>query len=342
MRPDGTNQRRLTTNSTQDDLAAWSPDGTKLAFTSTRSGRQQIWVMKADGSDQHEVTFLSGLNFWPTWSPDGTRIAFRADQDGNPEIYSIRADGTDLRRLTNNRSIDTSPNWGPDGRIAFESNRGALGSYGIWVMNGDGSDPQRLTPDQFGGDQTDPYWSRDGKRILFEADRDFPAGNTELYAMNADGGNIVRLTDYPAVDDLPTWSPDGKQIAFARGPTQFRDEIYVMNADGSSDHEITLPKLVGVDIGTFPARPRSGGLFSVLYDVEQASGADLTSATVTCSATVGRKNLRVRLSTFVETIGRAACNWRLVPKSRGKFVRGRIAVHSPTGTITQAFAARIR
>ena len=79
-----------------------------------------------------------------------------------------------------------------------------------------------------------------------------------------------------------------------------------------------------------------------LFDIEQASGADLTDVTVSCSAAVGRQTLRARIHTFVETLGRAACNWRLVSKSKGKLVHGRISVHSPTGTITQTFAVRIR
>ena len=343
MRPDGSDKRRLTTDPAYDDIPMFSPDGKRIAFVSNRSGSLQIWVMNADGSDQHQLTSSAGTNYFPTWSPDGSRIAFRSDRDGNPEIYSMRADGSDVKRLTDDpASIDFSPNWGADGRIIFVSNRGTGGKSSLWVMNGDGSDQHRLTPREFVWNELSPVWSPDGKRIAFQADRDVPVGNRELYVMNADSTGLKRLTRYPGQDNWPTWSPDGKQIAFARGPTPFSNEIYVMNADGTHQRELTLPTLGGVDYGTIPQAPIAGRPVVVVYDVAEESGADIGSPTVRCSAFVGNHPLRLMTRRFTARIGRAACTWRLPVSARGKRLTGAITVTTPTGTLRQRFSFAVR
>jgi TolB protein len=342
MHPDGTGKRQLMTDPAYDDIPMFSPDGRRIAFVSSRSGSLQIWVMNADGSDQHQVTSSAGTNYFPTWSPDGSRIAFRSDRDGNPDIYSMRADGSDVRRLTNDSSIDFSPNWGPDGRIVFVSNRETGGKSSLWVMNGDGTDQHRLTPRDFVWNELSPVWSPDGKRLLFQADRDVPVGNRELYVMNADATGLKRLTRYPGQDNWPTWSPDGKRIAFARGPTPYRNEIYVMNADGTGQHEITLPKLGGVDFGTIPALPIAGRPVTVVYDVAEESGADIGFPSVACIARAGGRALHLTKSRFTIRTGRATCTWALPRNLRGKRLTGRISVTTPTGTLTQRFNFAVR
>jgi Tol biopolymer transport system component len=342
MHPDGSDKRRLTTDPAYDDIPMFSPDGKRIAFVSSRSGSLQIWVMNADGSDQHEVTSSVGSNYFPTWSPDGSRIAFRSDRDGNPEIYSMRADGSDVKRLTNDGSIDFSPNWGPDGRIVFVSNRTTGGKSSLWVMNADGSDQHRLTPRDFVWNELSPVWSADGKRLLFQADRDVPVGNRELYVMNADLTGLKRLTRYPGQDNWPTWSPDGKQIAFARGPTPYRNEIYVMNADGTHQHELTLPTLGGVQYGTIPAAPIAGRRVIVVYDVAEESGADIGLPRVGCSGRIGSRPLRLAQRRFTARTGRAACIWRLPLSAHGKHLTGTISVTTPTGTLRLRFSFAVR
>jgi Tol biopolymer transport system component len=342
MRPDGSDRRRLTTDPAYDDIPVFSPDGERIAFVSSRSGSLQIWLMNADGSDQHQLTRSSGTNYFPTWSPDGSRIAFRSDRDGNPEIYSMRADGSDVRRLTDDSAIEFSPNWGPDGRIVFVSDRDTGGKASLWVMNGDGSNQHRLTPRDFFWNETSPVWSPDGKRLAFQADRDVPVGNRELYVMNADATGLKRLTRYIGQDNWPTWSPDGKQIAFARGPTPFQNEIYVMNADGTNQHEITLPRLGGVAFGTIPLLPRAGRPVTVVLYVQEESGADIGFPTVRCVARAGGRTLRMLRKRFTVRTGGAACTWRLPSSARRGRLTGTIAVASPTGTLTQRFNFAVR
>ncbi|MFC1639802.1 DPP IV N-terminal domain-containing protein [Gemmatimonadota bacterium] len=143
MDADGTNETRITNNTVWDYAPVWSPDGSAIAFHSTRSSENHIWVMNADGSNETQLT-AEGGNYEPAWSPDDEWIAFTSDRDGNGEIYVMRADGSEETRLTSDPGADGKPTWSPDGsQIAFQSDRS--GAYQVYVMNADGSYPIPIT-----------------------------------------------------------------------------------------------------------------------------------------------------------------------------------------------------
>ena len=175
------------------------------------------------------------------------QIAFVSQRDGNPEIYLMDINGKNQRRLTNNRHDDWHPVWSPDGkRIVFFSDRDGhvhakhgWSTFEIYMMDADGGNPQNLTNNRH--DDRQPSWSPDGKRIAFEANRNWDnPRNTEIYVMDADGGNEQNLTNNPGRDFLPSWSPDGKRIAFSSvRDGHFSYEIYVMDADGGNLQRLT-------------------------------------------------------------------------------------------------------
>ena len=236
MGSDGSNQRNLTNNEGRDRFPSWSPDGQHIAFESDRDGNGEIYVMGSDGSNQRNLTNHPADDEDPSWSPDGRHIAFASDG----EIYVMGSDGSNQRNLTTDGGWDRSPSWSPDGQhIAFASYHD--GNSDIYVMGSDGSNQRRLT-DHWAYDGF-PSWSPNGQHIAFVSERD---GNEEIYVtdLKADSGGvwvavaIRRLTDHSAWDGDPSWSPDGRHIAFA-SDRDGREEIYVMGSDGSNQRNLT-------------------------------------------------------------------------------------------------------
>jgi dipeptidyl aminopeptidase/acylaminoacyl peptidase len=144
-----------------------------IAFTSTRDGNDEVYVMNADGTSPINLTNNPASDDLPSWSPDGTKIAFTSERDGNREVYVMNADGTDQTRLTDNPAFDWLPSWSPDGtKIAFTSARD--GNVEVYVMNADGSGQTRLTDNPATDDlpswQPIPVTDADGDGVLDAGD----------------------------------------------------------------------------------------------------------------------------------------------------------------------------
>ncbi len=123
------------------EQASWSPDSNQVVYRSGRDGKQGIWISNRDDSGAHNIT-NEGNDSFPSWSPDGRTIAFHRDSGDNVDIYVMNKDGSNIRRLTDAPGPDTLPAWTPDGRIVFRSARS--GSWGIYIMNADGSGQQQI------------------------------------------------------------------------------------------------------------------------------------------------------------------------------------------------------
>jgi TolB protein len=183
VRADGTGSPEQITNVEADDRAAtYSPDGTKLAFDSTRDsdGKTRVWIMDADGSNVHRLS--GGADDWgATWSPDGASIAYYSwsgvKEPGSSQIWIHAADGTAApRQLTFGSEAVNSPSWSPDGsRIAFTVVGDDRSS--VWSIGVDSSHPANLTNDaRASGDLISGggAWGKDG-RIVFTHGEDPPA-----------------------------------------------------------------------------------------------------------------------------------------------------------------------
>ena len=274
---DGTTN--LTKNPAADQMQAWSPDGSRIAFASNRDGNPEVYVMNADGTGQTRLTNNPAIDDGPAWSPDGSQIAFASYRSGDWEVYVMNTDGTAQTNLTTNPAWDIWPVWSPDGsQIAFVSDRD--GNYEVYVMNADGTGQTNLTNNPAIDDW--PVWSPDGSQIAFLSNRD---GDGEVYVMNADGTAQTNLTGNPAEDFWPVWSPDGFHTAFVSDRVGNR-EIYVMNADGSEKVYVTGQSAgsgTNADYTTIKYLPDGTEAWVTRYD-GPANGYDAAAALVLGSA----------------------------------------------------------
>ncbi len=233
---DGTGMENLTNNPNfSDERPAISPDGTKIAFTSTRDGDYDIYVMNSNGSGVVQLTNVAGRDRLPVWSPDGTEILFLSERNGSSDIFVMNPDGTGQTDLSDNNIDDFQPDWSPDGsQIVFYN------GFDIWTMNADGTGRTNITNSPLATD-FEASWGLGG--IAFVTDRDGVAGGAlEVYKIQPDGTGLTRLTNDLTFDYIPEWSADGTRIVFisSRDGGSFGGEIYIMNADGTSPTRITV------------------------------------------------------------------------------------------------------
>lgn len=225
IKSNGTGVTQLTNAYGPDQDPSWSPDGSKIVFSSRRDNNDaEIYVIDANGANPGRLTNSVGTDYRPAWSPDGSKIAFVSERDGNLEIYVMKADGSEPVRLTNNISIDTDPSWSPDGsKIAFVSTTD--GAPAIWVINADGSGATRLTVAANGLADQEPAWSPDGTKIAFSR-ANFSSSGRDIFVINSDGSAPKQVTTDITNAADPSWSPDGLSIVLSRTPSECSGYYY--------------------------------------------------------------------------------------------------------------------
>ncbi|MGI4757777.1 MAG: hypothetical protein ACRYGF_13110 [Janthinobacterium lividum] len=233
---DGANPHAVTHLGTISISPRVSPDNSRLAFSSLGNDGFQIRVFSLLLNRMVAFPNSGGTNLSPAWSSSG-QLAYSSSRSGDPEIYVTDASGNSPRRVTSSRGPDVSPTWNPktNSQIAWVSGRTGLPQ--LYVMDADGAGIQRMTD---GGYATSVSWSPNGQFLAFAWDRKYgpgAPGGQDIYVMEVASKKWVQLTNGVGRCDFPSWSPDGRHIAYAVG-SGARAEVWTMLADGTGKHRL--------------------------------------------------------------------------------------------------------
>ncbi|HQF62211.1 MAG TPA: hypothetical protein PLT26_06890 [Anaerolineaceae bacterium] len=247
VRRDGSELTQLTDGPTADVYSLWSPDGTKILFTSDREGKAEIYVMNADGSEPTRLTQTQDMGgaAYASWSPDGSKIIFSVANGYNGfDLATINADGSEPTMLTMGEN-NLYPAWSPDGTRLVYVSYTLDGQPDIIVANADASNPVGLNILKTAVSASGPVaaigpvrWSPDGQTLTFAI---MPGealkltailASTEIFIIRVDGTGLVQLTENEIEETGPCWSADGTQI-FYNADIDGGTEIFRMNLDGT-------------------------------------------------------------------------------------------------------------
>jgi Tol biopolymer transport system component len=205
---------QLTDQSGPEYFPSLSPDGKSMIYASYAAGNWDLYLQRVGGKNSINLTKDSPADdTQPAFSPDGELIAFRSEREGGG-IFVMGATGESVKRLTD---FGDNPAWSPDGKeiaCADESivEPGALYNPDsrIWAVNVATGERRLVTKEN----SMQPNWSPHGVRVAYWGRRSATA-QRDIWTIPAGGGEPVEVTNDPAVDWNPVWSPDGKYLYFA-------------------------------------------------------------------------------------------------------------------------------
>lgn len=252
---------KLTQHSAQDIEPAWSPNGTSIAFVTSRNGAPEIYWMPTSGAAAYNLTHDPATDSFPIWSPDGRYLAFYSDRSGFLEVYVMHMDclehigscASAVHRLGG--GFNSLPAWSPDSkRLAYFANGDLLVAETACLAQSDdcASKAQNLTRSSY----TDwyPVWSPDSRRLLFQSNR---GSQPQIYAADMDCESTITdcavlLKNALSYNLYPSFSADGRQImVISNNPNS--QELYLMRDDGSDVRQLTK---MGGQISSPRWRPR--------------------------------------------------------------------------------------
>jgi eukaryotic-like serine/threonine-protein kinase len=205
---------KLTDQSGPEYFPSLSPDGKSFVYAAYGSGNWDIYLQRVSGKNTINLTKDSSADdTQPAFSPDGERIAFRSEREGGG-IFEMGATGESVKRLTD---FGNNPAWSPDGKEIACADESIVEPYAvrnpgsrIWVVNVATGERRLVTREN----SVQPNWSPHGYRIAYMG-RPGALGQRDIWTIPAGGGEPVQVTNDPAMDWNPVWTPDGKYLYFA-------------------------------------------------------------------------------------------------------------------------------
>jgi dipeptidyl aminopeptidase/acylaminoacyl peptidase len=238
---DGSDNVPLTGNDINESNAAWSPDGSRIAFTSSTDNGAEIFLYWLENGKSTRLTQLDRSPSGLSWSPNGTQIAFSMLVPEEPPVLVTAPDKPKDAEWAEPPRVTTRVTHERDGEGFIEP-----GYNHYFVISDVGGTARQITSGNY-QHRSPPDWSGDGKALIFSANRndDWQLNhvNSEIYSVSLESGETVALTDRNGPDEEPVVSPDGRKIAF----WSFEDKIqtyqvaqlHVMNVDGSDKRVLT-------------------------------------------------------------------------------------------------------
>ena len=232
---------QFTSEPTSEADPDWSADGKWIAFTSDRSGNNDLWIKPVDGGEALQVTTDPANDRVPRWSPDGTSLVFHSDRRGHWNLWTISPFEGEATATWITADVDSVASrvfpgsWSPDGtRVVIVSQRG--GGTHLWIIPATGGEAQQLTT----GRQADwdPDWSPDGQWIVYSS-APSPGPGASIWIVPSEGGAARQMTTDLAGDFNPSWSPDGKWIAVTSEHRSAGWDLWMLPATGGVPAQIT-------------------------------------------------------------------------------------------------------